>query len=67
MAANLPALAGKLWDAATGNLLITLRRHTDIVSAVDWSPKGGQIASASEDETIRIWELDDGEASRGPG
>ncbi|MCP4743472.1 MAG: hypothetical protein GY871_14800, partial [Actinomycetales bacterium] len=46
----------RIWDAATGENLSTLREHDGWVSSVAWSPDGKRIASGSYDGTLRIWE-----------
>src|SRR2546427_3907116 len=42
----------KLWDAATGQELLTLKGHTDIVFSVAFSPDGKRLASGSLDRTV---------------
>jgi WD40 repeat protein len=42
----------KVWGAATGQDLLTLKGHTSRVSGVAYSPDGHCLASASWDQTV---------------
>ncbi|MGR3319623.1 MAG: WD40 domain-containing protein [Candidatus Anammoxibacter sp.] len=35
-----------------------LREHTGIITRIEWSPNGDILASASNDKTIRFWDVD---------
>src|SRR5688500_11823404 len=45
----------KVWEAATGQLLIDLRGHKSEVSSAELSADGKWIATASNDNSARIW------------
>lgn len=53
----------RLWDVATGDLVLTLEGHSALVCSVAYSPNGW-IASGSDDQTIRIWDAATGELLR---
>jgi eukaryotic-like serine/threonine-protein kinase len=50
----------RVWDAATGRLLLAFPAHTNHVNAVAYSPDGSRIASASNDQTVKLWEATTG-------
>jgi WD40 repeat protein len=50
----------RLWQVKTGQLLHTLRGHTNAVSLLAWSPDGKILASGSPDRTVRLWQTETG-------
>jgi len=52
----------KIWSAMNGNLIRTLRGHSNFVCDIRIKQRGANLllASASTDLTIRIWDLEDG-------
>uniref|UniRef100_K3WHL7 Uncharacterized protein n=1 Tax=Globisporangium ultimum (strain ATCC 200006 / CBS 805.95 / DAOM BR144) TaxID=431595 RepID=K3WHL7_GLOUD len=50
-----------LWQRDTGHLVATLRGHSSVINTVQCHPvHPNVIASASDDETIRVWKLTSG-------
>ena len=48
----------QVWDADSGQLLRTIQAHDHYLSSLAWKPDGRQLASASADQRIRIWDAD---------
>src|SRR5262245_57728713 len=55
---------GKLWDAASGTELATLKGHGDPVTAVAFSPDGKLLATASSARSVKLWEVPSGREVR---
>ena len=51
----------KIWDATTGQLLLTLMGHTASVNGIAYSLDGKRIATTSDDHTARVWDAATGE------
>jgi DNA-binding SARP family transcriptional activator len=47
----------RVWDAETGDELLTLCCHESTVSQTAFSPDGTRLATASADATARIWDI----------
>ncbi|KAG1853801.1 WD40-repeat-containing domain protein [Suillus tomentosus] len=45
----------KIWDTKTGELVATLKGHTDIVGCLTWTKDGKTLISGSDDNSIRTW------------
>jgi WD40 repeat protein len=48
--------APRVWDAATGKEIATLRGHDSVVTWAAFSPDGTSIVTTSFDQTARLWE-----------
>jgi hypothetical protein len=50
----------KVWDARTGQELLTLRGHPDKVNCVAFSSDGSRIISGTHDRTVKVWDTGTG-------
>jgi WD40 repeat protein len=50
-----------IYDAATGEVLVTLEGHVQRATSVAWSPDGKRLASSSMDRTVKVWETETGQ------
>ena len=48
----------KIWSPFTGELIRNLNGHTKGNSDVSWSPDSVYLVSASDDTTVRVWDVD---------
>jgi hypothetical protein len=48
----------RIYHVSDWRLLAVLRGHEDVVFSISWRPDGNQLASASFDKTIRIWDME---------
>ena len=46
----------RIWDAADGRLMRTLRGHTGLVNGLAFNKGGHRLASAGIDGTVKIWD-----------
>jgi WD40 repeat protein len=51
----------RVWDANTGEELLTIPEHSSTVIWGSWSPDGTRILTTSTDNTTRVWDAETGE------
>ncbi|KAF7324791.1 Chromatin associated protein [Mycena kentingensis (nom. inval.)] len=47
----------RIWDSATGRLVLRLRGHRDSVYSVVFTPDGRGVVSGSLDKTLKYWDV----------
>jgi WD40 repeat protein len=50
----------RLWEVATGKLLVICKGHTNWVRSIAFSPDGTTLASGGADRTVKFWQVNDG-------
>ncbi|KAL7899344.1 vegetative incompatibility protein HET-E-1, partial [Trichoderma sp. TUCIM 5745] len=46
----------EIWDMATYECIMTLKGHSDTISAISFAPNG-KLVSASGDNTLKLWDI----------
>ncbi|MBI2947167.1 MAG: protein kinase [Verrucomicrobia bacterium] len=50
----------RIWDISTGEVLLTLKGHTDGILCVAVSPDGRRVLTAGADHVAKVWDASDG-------
>ncbi len=45
----------RVWNASTGQNILSYTGHSSKVRTIAWSPDGKHIASGGDDSTVQIW------------
>ena len=47
----------RVWDFQSGERIVTLREHTNLIFDISINSDGTRLASASRDETVKVWDM----------
>jgi WD40 repeat protein/transcriptional regulator with XRE-family HTH domain len=50
----------RVWDIASGEVLVSLDGHTDMINMVAYSADGDRLATASDDGAAKVWDAQTG-------
>jgi hypothetical protein len=50
----------KLWDVAAGKERLTIKRHTDVISSLAFSPDSQILVTGGGDSVIKLWDANSG-------
>ena len=53
-----------LWQATDGQLLLTLKGHTNQIKSINFHPNSQILISRSEDQTVKFWDVNTGQTLR---
>ena len=53
----------RIWDLRSGRSILALKGHVKQILSLDFSPDGYTVATGSEDNSIKIWDLRKGECT----
>jgi U4/U6 small nuclear ribonucleoprotein PRP4 len=48
---------GLVWDLRSGKNVLQFQAHSKSITASQFLPNGYQLATASDDNTVKIWDL----------